>query len=255
MVLDRRLIKKWVEGAIYPSEMVFFLASCVASGVELIVESGRQDGHSTEVLGEFARQTGMPVKSIDIEFDRDRGERCRKRLAHLPVDMIVGDGFEEVGRLVMQTNKPLALLLDGPKLWGAISILSAAASWPCVRLLAMHNLDAGYTTRAFMEKEVGEPIFYEDIIADSANMPNWTELRQQETTHIIGIMGDRAQPVSGLGVIVVTTQNRARLSHFRHSYFRTYPPWFVRWAWKVHAFGLLKRVFSYTNRFMGPEKY
>src|SRR5712691_8115121 len=63
IALDDDWVGSWLEGAIFPTEIVFFLASCEANGIRYIIESGRQDGYSTRILGEYARRTGVLVTS------------------------------------------------------------------------------------------------------------------------------------------------------------------------------------------------
>ncbi len=102
---------------------------------------------------------------------------------------------------------------------------------------------------------MAEPIFYEDVVQQTVELPNWSELKRREVIHTTSLAAARAGQVSGLGVVVVTEQNRSRLAHFRHPHFRTYPPAFVRSAWRLGMFSLLKQTFRLTNRFLGTEKY
>ena len=141
MLLELKLVDEWCEGAIFPREMVFFLARCQAAGVKQIIESGRQDGYSTRILGEFAKRTGVAVVSIDYEDDKSRRQRCRTMLASFPVELLTGDAFEEIGLSLQATCNKTAILIDGPKNWGAVSLLCASASFPQVAIISMHNLD------------------------------------------------------------------------------------------------------------------
>ena len=127
LILDHQLVDQWVDGAIFPCELAFFLATCRMRHVEAIIESGRQDGYSTLVLGYFAQRYNVSIYSIDREIDRDRAQRCRKRLQGLPVQLLVGDAYDLVGRqLDLLADRTTALLIDGPKGWAALSMIAAA---------------------------------------------------------------------------------------------------------------------------------
>jgi hypothetical protein len=254
MILDLKLVDEWCEGAIFPREMAFFLARCSVAGVARIVESGRQDGYSTRVLGEFGRRTGVEVISIDYEEDKPRAERCRQRLSHLPVTMIAGNAFSEIGRVVQSSPKKTALLVDGPKNWGAVSILCAAAFYPQVAMLAMHNLDEGFKTRRFFAELSSQPVFYENFLGDAANGEAWEQLGEEERRLVEARAAARAG-VSTIGVIELTESNRRRIAGATDPHFRTYSPSFIRWGWRTKNYGLVNFVFSATNKWLGPENY
>jgi hypothetical protein len=251
-ILDSGLAERWIEGAIFPREMAFFMGCASAAGVELIVESGRQDGYSTEILG-LAGVGGQKIVSIDYEEDKARGTRCRARLAHLPIEMVVGDAFEKIGKIVQGTDRPTALLIDGPKSWGAISIGFAAAAWPNVKVIALHNLPEGYSTRAFFEKRAGAPVVFEDILPGPA-MPAFQELGDIEHRYSQSLNAGRDLEKSSLGLIVVGPALHKVLPWAVHSGFRTYPPIMVWLLWKLQAYGILRQVFRWTNRLGGYEK-
>lgn len=254
MILDLKLVDEWCEGAIFPREMAFFLARCSATGVKRIVESGRQDGYSTRVLGEFGRRTGVEIISIDYEEDKPRAERCRQRLSHLPVTMIAGNAFSEIGRTLQASTKKTALLVDGPKNWGAVSILCAAAFFPQVAILAMHNLDVGFKTRRFFAGLSSEPVFYEKFLCDSVNGGAWEKLGEKEC-RLVEEWAAARSGLSTIGVVALTEDNRRRIAGSADPHFRTYSPAFIRWAWLTKNYGLVNFVFSATNRWLGPEKY
>ena len=69
LVLDSAMVEPWIEGAIFPCEMAYFIAQCQIAGVRTIIESGRQDGYSTKLLGLWAKSAGTEIVSIDLEHD------------------------------------------------------------------------------------------------------------------------------------------------------------------------------------------
>src|SRR5512140_2024640 len=114
VALERDWVAGWVEGAIFASEMVYFLAACDTERIATIIESGRQDGYWTRILGEYARITGTKVHSIAIEWDKARAEACRRSLEGLPIELHSGDAFSLVPTLLARAPRsPTALLLDG----------------------------------------------------------------------------------------------------------------------------------------------
>jgi hypothetical protein len=170
--------EQWIEGAIFPSEMAFFLASCAVENVSMVVESGRQDGYSTEILGDWASRRGGQVVSIDLEQDAARALACRRRLARWPIELIKGSAYEEFGRWAKRrSDRRVAFLADGPKGWPAISMMAAATSEQ-VQIVALHNLIVGGAEREFFEGLGGKAAFYEDAIIKPG--PLWMSLRERE---------------------------------------------------------------------------
>ena len=135
-------VDKWVEGAIFPREMVFFLSVCELNGVVNIIESGRQDGYSTRILGFYARKHGGLASSIDMESDRKRAFRCRLELCGNPyLSLLRVECRSLLGPLLFSdTAVPTAVLIDGPKGYLAMGLLLAASAFPWVKVGAMHNL-------------------------------------------------------------------------------------------------------------------
>lgn len=207
IALKQGWVEHWVEGAIFPAEMVFFLAVCEANGVEEIIESGRQDGYSTEILGYYARDRSGLVASIDMETDRDRAGRCRQRLAGNPhLTLLRGDCQSLIGPLLFaDRSTPTAVLIDGPKGYPAMMMLLAAAALKWVRVVAMHNLhgDLESTSKerqTFVQLQRGIH-FYEDLGDDISK--SWRRLRQAEKDYCQKVESTRSLELSSLGVLEV----------------------------------------------------
>lgn len=117
------IVEKWLDnclpaveatpvsgGAMLPSEMLLFISLCREQSVDLIIESGRKNGFSTEVLcraGEW--QVHSIEKAVVPEADRRLGELFGERLT-----LHRGDGKVLVPSLI-DGSKRTAILLDGPK--------------------------------------------------------------------------------------------------------------------------------------------
>jgi hypothetical protein len=236
----------WVEGAIFPAEMVFFLASCEVASIGTIIESGRQDGYSTRILGEYGRRMGTGIVSIDYEEDAERGRRCRERLAAYPIDLHIGDAFELIGRLMAEaTAQPIALLVDGPKGMPALAVVAAAATDPKVALISMHNQEPGTPYRKLLEKVAQAPLFYEDVIGPGG--PFWQALRAEETARY-GSIAARPLDASSLALLRVGPAERARFARLGGPGFRLYQPALLREVWRARLYRWAPALVSLSYR-------
>lgn len=231
LALDLGWDSLWLEGAIFPREMVYFLARCDRAGVQRIVESGRQDAYSTMILGEYSQQTGAKVISLDYEEDATRARSARERLARFPnVRCVKGDAFEEFGKLVREhPATPTALLVDGPKSFHAMAISFAAANVGEVRLIAHHNLVSGASDREHFLRFARGSAFYEDderLFGDE-----WIELRRRELAYARARGAARSLEESSLGVLTIDESNCAALVQ-ANSKFGLLQPSLLSLAWK-----------------------
>ena len=241
LILDHQLVDQWVDGAIFPCELAFFLATCRMRHVEAIIESGRQDGYSTLVLGYFAQRYNVSIYSIDREIDRDRAQRCRKRLQGLPVQLLVGDAYDLVGRqLDLLGDRTTALLIDGPKGWAALSMI-AAAMRPGVAVFALHNL-IGYELE-WVTQFGGRR--YEDCPASGCAA--WQELCRRETAHAAGLIA-RGNTPSTLGVASVDAKERRRIAHSFKVEFGLHQPDVVRLVWHTGLYRWVPRLYDISYR-------
>ena len=130
----------WFPGAIFPSEMAFFLFQCEVAGVDCLIESGRQDGYSTAVIAAYAQAKRIHAASIDVERDPARAAACRERLRWFTnLELVVGNTFTELPSLLNSQKQRIALLIDGPKRHEAIYLSAAAAALGPIRLVAHHS--------------------------------------------------------------------------------------------------------------------
>lgn len=131
----------YVPSAIYPSEMAYFLYMCERTEIDCIIESGRDQGYSTAILAEYGQQFGKRVISIDIEMNREVAQACRRRLSRYPkLELIAGDSFRVLSRLLREEHGRIALLVDGPKLHDAIYLSAASCATSRICLVAHHNI-------------------------------------------------------------------------------------------------------------------
>jgi hypothetical protein len=250
LALERDWVAQWVEGAIFSTEMVFFLATCESLGIGYIIESGRQDGYSSQILGEFARRTGVHVASIDYEEDKQRGRRCRERLAEYPIDLRVGNAFELLGAMVDEAGPaPIALLIDGPKGFGALSLAAAVAADPRIFLLAMHNLDPGTGYRRILESASGRPLFYEEALDNPGGA--WQRLQELEHEHCMKFSARRSLDHSTLGIVQIGAAERTAFQRLWGAEFKFYQPPLVRVGIQLKLYRQAASLFSLSFRVFG----
>ncbi|MHC4052578.1 hypothetical protein [Bradyrhizobium sp. 25ACV] len=242
-------VERWVEGAIFPCEMAFFIATCIANDIECVIESGRQDGYSTEILGDWASRGGQKIVSIDLELEPERAALCRERLAKWPIELVKGSAYEEFGRHASaQAGRKLALLADGPKGWPAISMLAAATS-ESVRVVALHNLIVGCQERRYLQElGGGSDIFYETAIP--APGPRWRQLRERELSIATKAQAARSLEASSLGVLVLDEARRSKFRRVWRTEFGLHQPAVVRTLWASGMYAAATKLYGLSYRIL-----
>ena len=102
-------------GAMLPSELLMFLALCLENRIELVIESGRKEGFSTEMLCSVG---DWRVESVERHIVAEADERLASYYGNR-LTLRCGDGRLLVPILSDPHNKRTAVLLDGPKSTGA----------------------------------------------------------------------------------------------------------------------------------------
>jgi hypothetical protein len=224
----------WNQSAMFPSELAFFLAFCEHSGIKRIFESGRHEGYSTERLGAYAERQGADVYSIDLESRPEIAQRGRERLSKYPsVHLLKGDAFQVLGNVIQShPGAPAALVVDGPKLFGAISVLFAAAAFPWIRVIAMHNLDAKDhpETANFFTRVAGRPRYYEDYATNPDG--EFARLRASEIAQLSPKV-QRPLDRSSLAVMELDDAVREKLLWTIDRRFGWHQPPVLYWRWRL----------------------
>ena len=249
IALSKGWVEQWVEGAIYPSEMVFFLTRCEQSEVASVIESGRQDGYSTAILGEYARRRGARVFSVDYEHDAARAARCRRRLAAYPeLRLLRGDANTMLVQLVRQeAPRRTALLVDGPKGFWALALMFACAAYGSVTAIALHNLGPQQPATPYLEGLAPEPLYYEELLDNTGDA--WRELKTAED-RFCAKSARGALVHSSLGVMVLSGRLRHRLVWAVHPGFKLFQPPLVRLGWALGMFRATGWLFTLSFRFL-----
>lgn len=123
---------------IMPSEMLAFCCLCRDQGVEVVIESGRKHGYSTEVLARCLPECEI----ISIEQSPIASSDARLDFGNL--SLVAGSGLSLVPQ-VTPSRRPSAVLLDGPKGHAAIALLDRVSSR--IAFGAVHDLCAGNEAR------------------------------------------------------------------------------------------------------------
>jgi predicted O-methyltransferase YrrM len=130
---------------IFPSEMAFFLWRCERAGVECIIESGRYFGYSTAILAAYGELRGIRVVSIDVDSVPEATAASRRGLGRFQrLELITGDSFCALPRVLRTERRRIALLVDGPKSHAAVYLSAAACAIGTVCLVAHHNVEDGH---------------------------------------------------------------------------------------------------------------
>ena len=228
-------VELWVEGAIFPCEMVFYLAMCDQAGITNIFESGRQDGYSTQILGAYAAKVDGAAYSIDFERETERAQMCRDKLRKFPgVHLFRGDSIQLMGHVALRNRKGGAgVLIDGPKGYRAISLLLATSGFPWVRLLAIHNLskDELPKERAVFQRLARGPCFYEDFPVKEGG--SFARMKEAERAHCQMVRAERSQDYSSLGVINIHGRSRKRLLLKLSRNFGLRQPFILYTGWRL----------------------
>jgi hypothetical protein len=125
---------------ILPSEMLAFIAVCLSRGVQTIVESGRKQGVSTEILSNL----DWHVTSID---NNPVPEADALLAGRDNLTLLKGDGYNFVS-----SHKPTAtagLLLDGPKGPPAYNLVQSVRDRYAV--VAIHDAHPGSQLRELVK--------------------------------------------------------------------------------------------------------
>lgn len=248
-LVNEKYLDKWVEGAIFPSEMAFFLASCEAFGISRVIESGRQDGYSTEILADWAEIHDLEVISIDLELEKERAAACRKKLHGRSIVLVKGSAYENFGKLSLSCpDKPTAFLVDGPKGWPALSMMSASLA-SGTRLVAIHNLSEGEPTRDLFLGLGGASVFYEHALKGAG--PEWNNLRQREVEFLTKRGAVRDLGCSSLGVLRLNGKAKDNFYNLRGAQFGLHQPKLVRALYKVRLFSLITKLYGVSYKFLG----
>jgi hypothetical protein len=120
------------------SEMGLLIHAAHNLGVKRIVESGRARGQSTYLLAKYLPD--VEIHSVELRDSPDNRFSLHRLAGLENVTCYYGDGGELVPIIVDQSDKPTAILCDGPKGAAAVDILVQCFQRPQVRVGFIHDM-------------------------------------------------------------------------------------------------------------------
>jgi hypothetical protein len=158
--------------------MATFLGVCDVMQIKTVIDSGRgPDAYSTHMLGEFSEAKGISVYSFDLTpVENKYYQNTLARFQH--IRLYAGDVFSQLPEVLRQCEKPVALLVDGPKREEAVRLSLIASIVFDIRIVALHNCppDAAWTRQ--FKKMFNQPSTVEDF--NMADFPEWQSFRTWE---------------------------------------------------------------------------
>jgi hypothetical protein len=226
----------------YPSEIAWFIDNFARSGCDVLIECGRQDGVSTEVLATFFHGSGTTLISVDFDNDPLRARRARERVRGYDAELVSGDIHEEVPRILRRcAGRKVAVLQDGPKGWEGLATLLAAAVSDDVGMIAQHNLHRGHVTRAVFEMLSLGPSFVEN----AEGRDRFEPLIAAEREALRAKKPNRPLDHTSLGVMLTDMVQKRFIEESFQVLKPVYDPWnpaLVVSAWKHDDFGYVGRL-------------
>lgn len=181
-------IRKWNlpwKTGIFPAEIAVFLGLCDLRKIRTIVDSGRgPHAYSTHVFGEFSELTGVNVISLDFVPIEQRPyfESLRK---YKRVTCIAGNAFEILAPQLTRAEKPIALLIDGPKRKIANKLSIVASILFDIDLIAHHNCSLSEPWGKQFSGSFEDAFHYESL-SELARNRNWQEFKKWEKAATTG---------------------------------------------------------------------
>lgn len=126
------------EKSIFFGELFLFLREADKAGTEMYLESGTYKGWSAKFIATY---TGKQTYTIDRSKHPDL--EVLFDLA-APILYIKGDSMQELPAILKATKRPVSILIDGPKEDMALILKDVCLSYPCVKLVAIHDLPPGF---------------------------------------------------------------------------------------------------------------
>jgi len=156
------------ERGILNSEMLLICAMISAMGINIIIESGRYRGRSTEILAKFFQDTNVKIISIELLKDENADYVEKKLQSYKNVKLLYGDTNIVLPKIIFREKKSMAILFDGPKGKEAIDLFKRLLSINSnIKVGFFHDMrkalnDLPNPSRNNMEKSIFNRIFFSD---------------------------------------------------------------------------------------------
>lgn len=132
------------------SEMLLFCSIVKYLDVNLIIESGRSKGYSTQIIAEFFRDQIKKIYSIEYNrYHRDVKYSFEKLKRYRYVKLLFGNSFNLIPDLI---TEECCILIDGPKDLDSIELAINSLKNPLVKAVFIHDLHKDSLCRGIAEK-------------------------------------------------------------------------------------------------------
>lgn len=137
---------------VFNSEMLLACSIMAEVGVEAIVESGRANGHSTEIIARF-----FPNKKF---YSIDTSNEVTKDFSRYNnLELVTGDSTQIIGNYI---KEDCAVFIDGPKGEKALKLAKILLCNETVKVVFIHDLYSPSPERKVAEKAFENIIFSDD---------------------------------------------------------------------------------------------
>ena len=122
----KKLLEGYEERGILNSEMLLICSIIKELDIDLIIESGRYKGRSTEILAKFFLQDKVRIVSIE-RLKNGNAKYVEQKLKHYSnLKMLYGDSHKVIPKILRKKKeRKIAILFDGPKGEIAINIFKS----------------------------------------------------------------------------------------------------------------------------------
>ncbi len=132
------------------SEMLLFCSIVKYLDVNLIIESGRAKGYSTQIIAEFFRDQNKKIYSIEYNrYHRDVKHSFEKLKRSFYVKLLFGNSFNLIPDLI---TEECCILIDSPKDLDSIELAINSLKNPLVKAVFIHDLYKDSLCRGIAEK-------------------------------------------------------------------------------------------------------
>lgn len=201
-------------GILY-SEMLSVCAFLEAFRIDVVIESGRWRGQSTQVLAEYFREKPIVIESIELFLDENAEHVERKLKPYSNVILHYGDTHRLLPQIIERhVGKRIAILFDGPKGKAATDLFRLViAKNPGIILGFFHDMrqpsdEMPNPSRPEFASEFPDAVYTDD----REYVDRFKTLDQSCTTHLWSPWKIDGKPIGSygptLGIVHVSPKNR-----------------------------------------------
>jgi len=112
----QELNRKKFPGSLDPSEIYSIIYLLKKNKINLVIESGRQYGYSTYIIGKYCNINNIKFYSIDAGWNKNIDLKSKRTLSRIKVKYVLGNFFFVIKKILdSHRYEKIALIVDGPK--------------------------------------------------------------------------------------------------------------------------------------------